>query len=631
MGSGIYDITGPAAETGMMGYAMLDQKTMGIHTRLRARAFVIADPRNNNRVVFVSADLCFITQAVKQKVVGKLRALYGDLYTDENLLLSATHTHSGPGGFSHYALYNITILGFSQQNFDLIVNGIYQSIVKAHNNLAPGTIKIASGELLNASVNRSPAAYNLNPSSERVNYLYDTDKQITLLNLQKLDGKEIGMINWFAVHPTSMSNQNRLISSDNKGYAGYLFEKWKGSDYNALQTFVAAFAQSNEGDVSPCPNSYGGGGCSIYNEFESTKISATKQYDAARLLYNNASEYLHGSVDYRHTYVDFSQVTIDTKFTGDTIHKTCVAAIGSSFAAGAEDGPSNFPWISEGMKYQGLILTQDQACHGVKPILLPTGRMTPYPWTPEVLPVQIVRIGNLAIIAVPGEFTTMAGRRLRETVATQLHSIGVNYVIIAGLANAYAGYVTTREEYQSQQYEGASTHFGEWTLAAYQQEFDKLAIAMRTGADVANGPTPRDLSCCQTTLQTGVVFDDVPLGKSFGSINTDANTSYSPGQTVRVIFWGGHPKNNPMIQSTYLKVQKRLDNNWVTVANDWDPETKYIWARSGLAYSLITTEWTIPNTATTGEYRIVHYGHWKSGWTGAIKPYSGTSRTFLVQ
>src|SRR4051812_44800645 len=46
IGSGIYDVTGPAAELGMMGYAMIDQKTAGIHQRLRARAFVIASPCN---------------------------------------------------------------------------------------------------------------------------------------------------------------------------------------------------------------------------------------------------------------------------------------------------------------------------------------------------------------------------------------------------------------------------------------------------------------------------------------------------------------------------------------------------------------------------------------------------------
>ena len=64
VGSGVYDITGPAAELGMMGYAMLDQKTTGIHTRLRSRAFVIASPCNGRRVAIVLALADFLQAAI---------------------------------------------------------------------------------------------------------------------------------------------------------------------------------------------------------------------------------------------------------------------------------------------------------------------------------------------------------------------------------------------------------------------------------------------------------------------------------------------------------------------------------------------------------------------------------------
>ena len=43
IGTGIYDITGPAAQVNMMGYARPDQTTHGIHQRLRARAFIMAE------------------------------------------------------------------------------------------------------------------------------------------------------------------------------------------------------------------------------------------------------------------------------------------------------------------------------------------------------------------------------------------------------------------------------------------------------------------------------------------------------------------------------------------------------------------------------------------------------------
>ncbi|HEX8825030.1 MAG TPA: neutral/alkaline non-lysosomal ceramidase N-terminal domain-containing protein [Archangium sp.] len=637
VGAGLYDVTGPAAELGMMGYAMIDQKTAGIHQRLRSRAFVISSACNGKRAVFVSADLGQIYQGVRQQVVEKLRARYGTLYTDENVMLSATHTHSGPGGFSHYALYNLTILGYDKQNFDAIVDGIFQSIVRAHDNLAPGTIRVASGDLLDASINRSPEAYLRNPTTERTRFGHDTDKKMTLLRLQGDDGREVGLINWFAVHATSMGNDNLLISGDNKGYASYLFEKVKGTSYTAPRTFVAAFAQSNEGDVTP--NIYGGTNGGGANDFESVELSGRKQYTLAKSLYDSASTLLKGGVDYRHAYVKFDEVQVAPAYTDGVWRTTCEAAIGDSMIAGAEDGPG---YGKEGATCEEIqdmwsvfnCAVSTTPCQGEKPIVLETGTQQPYPWTPEVLPLQVMRLGNVALVAVPFEPTTMVGRRLRQQVLAQLSPLGVDQVIISGLANAYAGYLTTREEYAKQDYEGASTHFGPWQLAAVQQEVDKLAVAMRNGTTVAPGPTPRDLRNDQTTVQTGVVYDDKPLSVNFGSLVTDARASYLRGETVSVKFWGGHPKNNLRRQDTFLQVQRKSGTTWVQVANDWDWETKYRWARYDCAptygCSHVTTEWKIPADATPGIYRIRHFGDWKSGWDGLIRPYSGTSREFTV-
>ena len=633
IGRGVYDITGPAAELGMMGYAVLEQKTSGIHMRLRSRAFVIESPCNGNRVAFVSADLGQIFQAVKQGVVAKLSARYGATYTDANVILSATHTHSGPGGYSHYALYNITVLGFDSQNYNAVTEGIYQSIVRAHDTTQTGTIKIASGDLADSGFNRSSFAYDENPAAERANYTANTDREMTVLKFMSDGGQELGTLNWFAVHPTNIGNQNTLITSDSKGYASYWFEKDKSVDYSSGDTFVAAFAQANEGDVSP---NYWGVPDNT-NDYARAQIIADRQYQRAKTLYNAASTNLSGGVDYRHSYVNMAYRNVSAEFTnGAGAQVTCAAAIGSSFAAGStEDGPG-LDFISEGLAYDGVtwpeftLMPGEQDCHGLKPILLPTGQMSPYPWTPEVLPVQIATIGNLAIIAVPFECTTMCGRRLREMVLGRLATKGITHAVIAGLSNAYAGYVTTKEEYDLQHYEGASTHFGPWTHAAWMQEFSTLAEAIVDGIGVDAGPNPRDLSNDQTTLQTGVVFDDKPLFKSFGDVKSNANSSYSKGQTVTVKFWGGHPKNNLKIQDTFLKVQRKSGSSWVTVAQDWDPETTYEWQRDGAANSIITIKWTIPADATSGSYRIKHYGNWKSGWTGNISSYNGKSKTFSV-
>ena len=637
VGTGIYDVTGPAAEVGMMGYSMPDQKTSGIHTRLRSRAYIIGETGSDKRVVFVSADLCMIFQSVKQKVSAMV-AVNPELaryYNEKNMLLSATHTHSGPGGYSHYATYNLSVLGFIKENFDVICNGIYQSILLAHRNLETGYIYINSGELSDCGWNRSINAYNNNPAAERARYAASQDKTMTLLKLVAADGRELGLINWFAVHPTSIGNTNKLISSDSKGLAEYLFEKDKGTNYLASKTFTAAFAQTNSGDISP--NIYWGYPQGGESDFQHMEIIARRQYDKAKELYNGAANTLRGSIDYRHAYVDFTAISINPQWNGGISgNTTCYAAIGMPQVAGSTEDGKGVDLAHEGMVWGSsswpsfTLVPEDQRCHKEKIILLPAGRMLPYSWIPQVLPIQIIRIGSLAIIAMPAEVTTMAGRRLRESVSAELASLGVTNVIISTHSNAYSSYVTTREEYATQNYEGGSTQFGPYTLNAYQQLFASMASAMKNGYSVAPGPAPLDLSNAQNNLQTGVVFDDVPLFKSFGSVYSNAASSYSRGGTVQVVFWGAHPKNNMRIQNTFLKVQKLVGSSWVTVANDWDPETRYIWQRDGIAYSKVTIEWRIPATAATGTYRIQHYGDWKSGWTGAISSYTGTSRNFTV-
>lgn len=75
IGLGSYDITGPAADANMMGYANTEQIASGIHFRLRARAFIVAEPQGS-RVVFVNLDACMGSQLVTIKVLERLKARY---------------------------------------------------------------------------------------------------------------------------------------------------------------------------------------------------------------------------------------------------------------------------------------------------------------------------------------------------------------------------------------------------------------------------------------------------------------------------------------------------------------------------------------------------------------------------
>lgn len=656
IGSGIFDITGPVAEIGMFGYAA-QQEVDGLHQRMRSHAYVIKDPASSRRVVFVSADLGAMFQSVKLEVVRELQKKYGNLYSASNVMLTATHTHVGVGMLSHYPLYILATadksgFGYDDQSYWAVVNGIVKSIERAHNNLAPGSIELVQGDLLGANRNRSLDAYRNN--SDHANYAYDTNKKMTLLKLRKDNGREIGLIDWFSVHPTSFSMKFTKVSADNKGYAQMRFEKLKGTDHAAGETFVAAFANSDEGDSVPTDgNAYSAPGYQgSANEYANAEAAGRRQFDRALQLYNSSGTRLTGSLDYRHQWVNHANFTVTPEFSGNGYRTLCSASRGFSFAAGGENGPSNIPGIYEGMTkdnfdfayaasqfnqsplaggilflFGTINLFVDDSCQWHKPNLLPTGGLD---WVPEVLPFQIFTVGQLAIVALPYETTTMAGRRVRDRVQSVLAARGITHVVIAGLANTYSGYLTTNAEFQAQHYEGASTEFGPYALAATEQILTGLSRALVDGTAVADTGTPPYKTNELRLQRPDVVFDDKWLWESFGQVMTDAKPSYARGGEVTVTFRGGHPKNNLRTQDTFLKVERLVDGQWITVANDWDWDTTYRWRRDGIARSFVDVTWRIPADAAPGHYRIRQFGDWKNGWDGVVRSYTGTSSTFAV-
>jgi neutral ceramidase len=116
-------------------------------------------------------------------------------------------------------------------------------------------VRLAEGELEGANINRSPTSYALNPDA--ADYAANTDLNMLLLSVTGgADGLEpLGALNWFAVHGTSLNNTNRLLSGDNRGYASYAVEqRLNGASEHTAPgrgPFVAAFASTNLGDVSP--------------------------------------------------------------------------------------------------------------------------------------------------------------------------------------------------------------------------------------------------------------------------------------------------------------------------------------------------------------------------------------------
>ncbi|XP_055381163.1 neutral ceramidase-like [Condylostylus longicornis] len=671
IGVGRADCTGPPVEITFMGYANLKQKGEGLHLRQYSRSFIVE--KDDKRVVFVSVDAGMIGHALKREVVKRLQERYDDLYTIDNIMITATHTHGAPGGFLMHLLYDISILGFVAQTYEALVEGIYLSIVRAHDNLQDGRIFLSKTTVLNANINRSPTSYLANPVEERELYEHDVDKTLTQLKFVDNNGDVFGVFNWFAVHPVSMNNTNHLVTSDNMGYASMLLEKeYNPKDVPGKGKFVGAFANSNLGDVSPnilgpkCSKS--GNPCDILtskcpkNEgecfasgpgndmFESTQIIASRIYEkASSLIKQGEGNEITGDISFIHQFVDVPNYTLNV--TNPTTNQTeilkgCVPAMGYSFAAGTTDGPGMFLFeqgtVTENPLWN-MVRTfiakptkEDINCHSPKPILLATGRAWfPYEWQPRIVPTQLIKIGNLILTGIPGEFTTMSGRRLKRKLSeTALeHENSNNFeVVIAGLANLYSSYITTNEEYLKQRYEAASTIFGPHTLSIYIDQYQRLIRALLSKQKVDQGPLPPYLNDRMLSLTTGVVYDGHPIGKDFGSIKAEPQDTYRFGDTVKVSFVAANPRNNLYHEESYFTVERQVDEeNWEVAFTDASWETRMYWERTStvLGFSDMHITWTIGPDTIPGLYRIKHVGTYKY-ILGGLFPYEGTSRTFQV-
>ncbi|XP_058058756.1 neutral ceramidase-like [Anopheles bellator] len=696
MGVGRADCTGPPVEIGFMGYGEFSQRGQGIHLRQFARAFVFEEEDRadgQRRVVFVSADAAMMGHAVKREVLALLATRYGSVYRFENVVLSGSHSHSVPSGFLMSTIYDIASLGFVPQNFDALVEGITLAIVRAHESMRPGRLYLSETTIPDANINRSPSAYENNPPEERARYRDYTDKRLVQLRLvDESSGQPFGSINWYAVHPTSMNKTNRYVSSDNVGYASVLLEQDRNRERIAGRgAFVGAFASTNLGDASPnlmgpkcektglpcdmltssCPS--GAGFCIASGPgkdmFESTKIIGTRLYNAAaELLAAGGGREVTGPIKFAHQFVDMSQtkVTYVDAVSGElkTGHG-CYPAMGYSFGAGTTDGPGAFDFRQAQLTdtafwntardILGQPTAEDKRCQAPKPILIASGRTKfSYEAQPKIVPTQVLQVGDFIMAAVPAEFTTMAGRRLRAAIrqeATRDGSVAEPTVVIAGLSNMYTSYVTTPEEYAIQRYEGASTLYGPHTLPIYLEQFRKLVRAINAGEKLEPGPMPPFEDHKQITLSTGVVFDGHPFGWYYGDCKVQPKeTPYHRGDTVRAMFIAGNPRNNLMHEASYFTVERLrtdaersletnsveehqpADGEWEVIATDANWETKFKWYRRStlFAYSDIELEWEITDVVDPGTYRIQHFGYWRYILGGTF-PYNGTTRNFYVE
>lgn len=562
-----------------------------------------------------------------------------------------------------------------------------------------------SAILREAHINRSPYSYSLNPAEERARYDSDQDDEFAMLLFDQGEEKR-ALLSFYPVHGTSLYENNTLSSGDNKGLAAVMVETaMEPQLMPGHTTFIAGFSQSNVGDTTPntqgafCdtgePCDYKHSTCKVGKkesdrvatchgrgpswgnstllagptggwDWSSNQVIAKYQADTALMLLNKPRDKMT-AIDGEVRSVKWNVAMSGFTFAlpNGTSVTTCPAALGYGFAGGTTDGPGAFDFkqgANDSNTHNPVwdvartALTppskEQIACQAPKRVLLSIGEQQwPYPWGPGgpegIVETQILRAGNLFLLVMPGEFTTMAGRRIKEAVKAKIIDLKLlsngkePVVLLSGPANTYSHYITTREEYGAQRYEGGSTLFGPHTLEAYMHIYTNVLLPAFVDDDAAEMIPPGKLAPLSIEkaykYDRPLVYDTAPFRASFGDVLDQPQDSYSLAShpNITATFVSANPRNDLRLESTYMEIQMRDAEDaeaWHTVRTDGHHSTTLRWTQMSTTRGTSQMEigWQVEAGTAPGMYRMVHFGSSKTPFTGKISPFEGRTNAFTL-
>lgn len=548
VGAGKADITPKIKGISMLGYGNPHNIIKGVEAPIHARVFYI-QCKNEQKFIIINLEICFVTDVLRRRILEELNTL--ESLDEAQVLISSQHTHSGPSGYTEYALYNMPTPGFVPQVLDAYVRGTIEAFRRAKENIAECNIEFKENEFspdVPVSFNRSLSAFKRNPEADMGIFgkgkSSAVDKVMRALIIKSNDEVK-ATINWFPVHATSIPNTNTLVSPDNKGYAStFVEEKYMGC--------ISIFAQADAGDVTPnwiWDSEHKTMRGHYTDFFENSKFNGKLQANKLfEIIEQEESLLLTGNIDSVICYEDLSCIKPDEEFMpidAPESAATTSACHGVAFAEGTIEGPgvpktlgfllkilATFAKLidilqslnkseNEKKKVWNYYNNQEPKSIFAEPgkkrifgiqklgILEPLkivdplvetlarfynqGSMREHTWTQQVLPIQLIKMGELLIVSLPAETTTVAGYRIKKQLKEIFKHTNVREVITSPYSNAYCGYIVTPEEYEMQCYEGGHCVFGKWTLPAFQSVIKKLAIEM------LKDKSQRDFSWSKTT------------------------------------------------------------------------------------------------------------------------------------
>ncbi len=174
---------------------------------IRAKAFAL-ETASGGRLVLVSVDLVAVPRDLRSAILAKLAALAGlgtlPAFAPEEVVLTATHTHSGPGTLTQNWLFERT----SGDRFEPTIRNVFATkvagvVASAWNARKAATLHAFSVEILDVAQNRSD---NTRPLHERANVM-----------LVRTGSRWAGALVGFPVHGTVLGKDNLEYSADLPG------------------------------------------------------------------------------------------------------------------------------------------------------------------------------------------------------------------------------------------------------------------------------------------------------------------------------------------------------------------------------------------------------------------------------
>ena len=165
-GAGRSDVTPPTGFA-TMGYVRSDAVARGQHTRLFARAIVLR--QGGRKLALVTTDLGFTPGGLVVEV-AKLLEKRG--FSEQNIIVSASHTHSAPAGYANFESDNFVAptmgtptefkVAGDPQLYGYLIKRVALSITRADRDLGPARAAWGRATLAGVTDNRSLEAHLAN-------------------------------------------------------------------------------------------------------------------------------------------------------------------------------------------------------------------------------------------------------------------------------------------------------------------------------------------------------------------------------------------------------------------------------------------------------------------------------------